>query len=146
MREVRNRNFMNASLFERADALATIRNKKVQDVKTEDFINILYAFLERLEALRDNISNNSIEHKESKKAIEEVIETLEKVIENQTQKIEKEINQELLRDSDGDGLNDYEEIRRGLDPFDRDTDRDGINDRDDVFLDDFEKEKLIEKY
>ncbi len=38
------------------------------------------------------------------------------------------INSLALRDTDGDGLSDEEEIRRGTNPFERDTDRDGYPD------------------
>ncbi|CAM3109317.1 thrombospondin type 3 repeat-containing protein [Streptobacillus felis] len=128
----RNRNLMDANLFERADALASIKNKRLYDIQTEDFIKILYSFLERLEALRDKLKPISVEQKEMKNSIEEIIESLEKTIEIQKERTEKEINNELLRDTDLDGLSDREELRNGLDPFDRDTDRDGIYDRDDI--------------
>ncbi len=37
-----------------------------------------------------------------------------------------------LRDSDGDGLSDYIELRLGTDPFNRDTDNDGYSDGEEV--------------
>jgi len=50
----------------------------------------------------------------------------EKVKEKEEIKIEK--SQILLKDSDGDGLSDEEEIRLGTDPFNPDTDGDGFLD------------------
>ena len=62
--------------------------------------------------------------------VEEVksnLENLEKeVLEREKIKIEKQ--KILLKDSDGDGLSDAEEIRLGTDPFNSDSDNDGFLD------------------
>ncbi len=58
---------------------------------------------------------------------EEKLEELEKTI-SQKEKIRQKILIETLKDSDGDGVSDEEELRRGINPFLADSDNDGFLD------------------
>lgn len=143
---MKNRNFMDAGIFEKANAFSTIREKSLEEIKIEDFINVMNVCLERLEILEETIKGSGFKEKEMRDSIKTISNKLKEVIEEQTLKLERRLpyekSMELLKDFDGDGLNNREEIERGLDPFSIDTDRDGINDGEEVKNGDREIETL----
>ncbi|ACZ01625.1 hypothetical protein [Streptobacillus moniliformis] len=146
---MRNRNFIDSGIFEKANAFSTINSKKMEEIKIEDFLKIFDASLERLEALRDSVKGNGFREKELKEAIGEIIDKIEKTINEQSVRLEKEIpyekHMEIMKDHDGDGLSTREELERGLDPFSKDSDGNGIDDREELYLSEIEKQKKLEK-
>ncbi|WP_064580243.1 hypothetical protein [Streptobacillus moniliformis] len=146
---MRNRNFIDGEIFEKTNAFSTLNSKNIEEIKIEDFLKVLNASLDRLEALRDSVKGNGFREKEIKDSIGDVIEKIEKTLEEQIIKMERQLpyekQMELLKDHDGDGLSTREELERGLDPFSRDSDGNGIDDREELYLSEIEKQKKLEK-
>ncbi|WP_064590820.1 hypothetical protein [Streptobacillus moniliformis] len=146
---MRDRNFINGGIFEKANAISTIRQKRLEEMEAEDVLNVLDVSLERLEALRDSVKGNGIKEREIKNSIEDAIDETKRILHEQTEILERkipyEMQMELLKDHDGDGLSTKEELERGLDPFSKDSDGNGIEDFDEVNLTEVEKQRKLEE-
>lgn len=94
---------------------------------TQRVIDRLELQIEKCRQSDPNVANKNIEK------LENLINVLKEVIIEKEQIREVVIPErkkdELLKDYDGDGLSNYEELQRGTNPYERDSDHDGIDDR-----------------
>lgn len=85
---------------------------------------VLGVYLER----NGEISQKSFNNEFIKDGGKEMLETLKQIQKDQQLKDELNKQNDLSKDSDGDGLTDAEEYARGTNPFSADSDGDGLTD------------------
>ena len=111
--------------------LEKLETQKEEKEKVEKEITSLKAKSQETQKekgeLKERIINKVVETGKPREEISLKLEELEKIVEEKEElKIEK--MQPIVKDTDGDGLSDEEEIRIGTDPYNPDSDLDGFLD------------------
>ncbi|RRD40352.1 hypothetical protein EII29_02415 [Leptotrichia sp. OH3620_COT-345] len=132
-----NRDFFDGNYEKVGNIFETMKSQNVKEYTEELFLNELEKQIRKLENLKLRIDGNSIEEKELKKSVNEVLEIYKDLRDNKENLLQIIIPMDkrliMDKDYDGDGLTNRQELYYGTDPWDKDTDKDGKSDYEEIF-------------